>query len=246
MSRRGGRATNECRVRPCPRCGGIGHVSKPVDCTDKSEGVAFVQMTCPACGGARFDRRRLRIESLRNAGGKHSREDICGILALQKRRCIYCNKKFTQNKVLPTKDHLLPVVHGGGNSSLNIVMACRKCNSRRCNIPFRTYCKLLSRTQNRRILAHLTRRLLAVDFDHLCVEEFSSFDMGLELHEPRHPRYLDIRSISAIADRNAAKNRLLPRTGSLIRTFIATYGLRTLQTLVDCLRQHRCNREASQ
>jgi len=35
----------------CPKCGGSGYVAKPVDLNGKSEGVAFIRMKCPACGG---------------------------------------------------------------------------------------------------------------------------------------------------------------------------------------------------
>ncbi len=105
-----------------------------------------------------------RKESLIEAGGKHSKTEIQEILALQENRCIYCNIIFT-NKVLPTKDHLLPIARGGTDWALNIVMACRRCNSRRSTLPFRTYCKLLSATQNRRILNHLRRRLSALGLD---------------------------------------------------------------------------------
>jgi hypothetical protein len=35
----------------CPKCGGSGYVAKPLDLNGKSEGVAFIRMKCPACGG---------------------------------------------------------------------------------------------------------------------------------------------------------------------------------------------------
>ena len=35
----------------CPNCGGSGYVAKPVDLNGKSEGVAFIRIKCPACGG---------------------------------------------------------------------------------------------------------------------------------------------------------------------------------------------------
>jgi len=36
----------------CPKCGGTGYVAKPVDMNGKSEGVAFIHLKCPACGGS--------------------------------------------------------------------------------------------------------------------------------------------------------------------------------------------------
>jgi 5-methylcytosine-specific restriction endonuclease McrA len=169
---------------------------------------------------ARADRSRRRAQSLKNVGGKHGTGEIEDILELQNRRCIYCNKKFT-GRVPPTRDHLFAVVDGGSNWGLNIMMACRSCNSRRCDIPFRTYCKLLSPMQNRRILSHLCNRLLAVDFDRLSVEEeFSSFSAGLDLHDPLHKRYRMIQRDFIAARKNAARNKLLPRTAtSLLRTW---------------------------
>ncbi|MGB6386849.1 MAG: HNH endonuclease [Terriglobales bacterium] len=165
------------------------------------------------------ERSRLRKQSLKTEGGKHRRKEILDILTIQKGRCIYCNVRFTK-KVPPTKDHLLAVVDGGANWALNIMMACRGCNSRRCDIPFRTYCKLLSPTQNRRILLCLRERILALDFDNLSREEFGSFEIELALHDPRHWRYRDIQCRSAIARRNATHNYLLPRTASLIQKTI--------------------------
>ncbi len=36
----------------CQTCGGSGYIAKPVDLNGKSEGVAFIRMKCPACGGS--------------------------------------------------------------------------------------------------------------------------------------------------------------------------------------------------
>jgi 5-methylcytosine-specific restriction endonuclease McrA len=162
----------------------------------------------------RADRSRRRAQSLKNVGGVHTSGEIRDIVRLQKGRCIYCNKKFT-GRLPPTGDHLFAVVDGGSNWGLNIMMACRSCNSRRCDIPFRTYCKLLSPMQNRRILSHLRSRLLELDFDSLSVEEqLSSFNAGLDLHDPLHKRYRMIQTDFIAARKNAARNKLLPRTAT--------------------------------
>jgi hypothetical protein len=64
-----------------------------------------------------------RTLNLRNAGGKHTREEMQIVIALQDGRCIYCDAIFTdQNR--PSKDHLLPVSMGGSDWALNIVLAC--------------------------------------------------------------------------------------------------------------------------
>jgi hypothetical protein len=144
------------------------------------------------------------------ADGKHSSNEIKEILATQAGRCIYCNVEFS-DAVRPSKDHILPVIKGGSNWALNIVMACRTCNSRRGEIPFRTFCKLQSPTQNRRILACLRRRLVAIDEGDegrglRCLKK------GLALHDRRNARYLDIQSLYSSARLNARRSHLLPGT----------------------------------
>jgi len=146
------------------------------------------------------------------AGGDHSRAEICEILEMQEGRCIYCNKKFTI-ELRPTKDHLLASSHGGADWALNIVMACRSCNSNRCNKPFRTYCKFLSPAQNRRILRHLGRRLLALESRPVSEDAFAAFEAGLAMHDSS---YLRRRGSGAKASPNLEKNRLLPRTAKAI------------------------------
>lgn len=150
-------------------------------------------------------RRQLLLEN----GGKHNAEEIAAILLSQGHRCIYCNLLF-DDQIRPSRDHLLPVTHGGPSCAWNIIMACRSCNSRRGNIPFRTYCKTLSPTQNRRVIAHLRKRILAIDFDTVDREALLWFHYGLNLHEPRHPRYKLILSTNSKARRYAAINRILP------------------------------------
>jgi hypothetical protein len=157
-------------------------------------------------------RRRQRIAA---AGGTHSPSEILEILALQKNRCVYCDAKFTDERS-PTKDHLLAIADGGSDWALNILMASRQCNSRRSDIPFRTYCKLLNQKQNQRIVKFLTKRLLSTDFLSLPSEALISFDTGLAHHDPKHWRFLDTQSASAAARQNVARNQLLPRTRGLI------------------------------
>jgi hypothetical protein len=155
------------------------------------------------------ERNQRRKELLREAGGKHTKNEIQAILRLQEDRCIYCNSSFTP-RLRPTRDHLFPVHCGGGDWALNIVMACGRCNARRGMIPFRNYCRLLGPRQNRRILRHLGRRLAVLEMDDLPDEAFACFFDGLRMNDPRHPRYIDICRISAVAKCNAAVNQLLP------------------------------------
>jgi len=156
-----------------------------------------------------------RKERLRVAGGRHRPGEIRELLALQENRCIYCNAQFT-NEAPPTKDHVLAVADGGTDFALNIVMACWRCNCRRSDIPFRTYCRLLSWKQNQRILTYIAKRLASPNFSCLPCEAISCFDKGLAQHNAKHPRFLNMKSRSIRAGRNAVRNELLPRTRSLL------------------------------
>jgi hypothetical protein len=152
-----------------------------------------------------------RKHLLKISGGKHCASEIEEILTFQNHRCIYCNTPFDDG-LKPTKDHLTPVCLGGTDWALNIVMSCRRCNTRRRTLPFRTYCKLLSPTQNRRIVRSLVLRI--AEISRLPAEQFGSFCEGLSLHKPRDSYYQKILRSSAAARRNAAMNELLPGTPS--------------------------------
>ena len=150
-----------------------------------------------------------RKQTLRAAGGTHNREEIAEILALQKGRCIYCNARFT-DECRSTRDHFLPVARGGSDWALNIVLACRSCNSSRCNVPFRSFCRYLSTKQNVRILAHLKRRLLALEPDGLNREGLGAFCVGLALHDR------SAMKDHALLRRGAVAKRLLPANATAL------------------------------
>jgi 5-methylcytosine-specific restriction endonuclease McrA len=157
-----------------------------------------------------------RRQSMAKAGRKPGLHEIAGILESQKGRCIYCHRLFT-NELIPTKDHLLPLVAGGSDWLLNIVLACRSCNSARGDIPFRSYCTLLSPTQNRRILTNIARRLVAMSESTVGPEAFACFQEALAKHDPKHPRYCISKGRN---DRNVKTKRLLPRTPlAILRAF---------------------------
>ena len=49
--------------------------------------------------------------------------------------CHYCGKKVRPDKL--TMDHVVPLVKGGQSTKLNIVPACKACNTRKnCSSPF--------------------------------------------------------------------------------------------------------------
>ena len=149
-----------------------------------------------------------RKKALKEAGGKHTAAEIRAILELQKGRCIYCNIEFTTER-RPTRDHLIPLVMGGGDWALIIVLACHSYNARRGEIPFRTFCRLLSPKQNERILNHLYRRIKTTDFKKID-EGYGYFEVGLRLHEPHHGRYKMILTMKRKYRENAKKNKLFP------------------------------------
>ena len=187
---------------------------RPVPCVVCCCGHPVWRISFSACGDATqaissAERVRQRKVSLREAGGKHDATEIQEILALQENRCIYCNIRIDE-EVRATKDHLVPVTYGGTDWALNIVLACLRCNARRGNIPFRTYCRLLSPAQNRRILKSLGRRLAALDLDALPEGAFAAFCDGVAGHQRGHGRFRLILRESAVARRNAAANQLLP------------------------------------
>lgn len=45
--------------------------------------------------------------------------------------CAYCGEVFPDNKL--SKDHILPVSRGGPDTWMNVVAACKSCNSRKSN-----------------------------------------------------------------------------------------------------------------
>ena len=153
-----------------------------------------------------------RKQNLIKAGGKHTLAEIKHIMDCQKGRCIYCHRLFT-DELVASKDHLLPSIAGGSDWALNIVLACQKCNSERCDIPFRTYCTLLSPIQNRRILLNLIRRFMAIDYDKIDDDAFACLQAALAEHDPKHFRYHMMKGRN---NRNVKTKQLLPRTSLAI------------------------------
>jgi len=129
-------------------------------------------------GLLRAERHWRRKASLAIAGGKHSAKEMAEIRVLQQNRCIYCDTIFTET-TRPTKDHLVAVVDGGTDWSINIVLACGHCNSHRREIPFEEYCEGLGTSQMRKIAGHLTRRLSAIDLETLPPEAMEAYSEGV-------------------------------------------------------------------
>ena len=61
------------------------------------------------------------------AKGSHTLDEWILIIREHKWRCFYCRKRVTRSTV--TKDHLIPLSKKGTNFAINLVPACKACNS---------------------------------------------------------------------------------------------------------------------
>jgi 5-methylcytosine-specific restriction endonuclease McrA len=62
-------------------------------------------------------------------------------------RCCYCERKFDE-KLLKTKEHVIPKSKGGDNSKYNLVWACVECNCFRGNKDFVEFKELITNILN--------------------------------------------------------------------------------------------------
>jgi len=102
------------------------------------------------------EKRRRRYHLQKQASGSHTEEEFAAVVASQQERCFYCNTSFS--KLQKSRDHVLPLKHGGSHYISNIVAACRSCNTRRGNTPFLTYA-FAKRPRYCAMIGHLLRRL---------------------------------------------------------------------------------------
>jgi 5-methylcytosine-specific restriction endonuclease McrA len=149
-----------------------------------------------------------RRQGLKAVGGRHGEDDISEILLIQGGRCIYCNAKFSKDASWE-EDHIIPVTKGGSNWAINIVLACRTCNRRRSNMPFLTFCMLMSPAENRRILTHLKDRILLGRAKRCPEKELAHVKEGLTIHDPQDLRFRLILESEPIALQNTKRNWLL-------------------------------------
>lgn len=73
---------------------------------------------------------RNRKARLKNAEGKHTKDDIIAQYKRQNGHCYWCGKKVGD---LYHVDHVIPVSRGGSNNPDNLVIACPVCNTSRKN-----------------------------------------------------------------------------------------------------------------
>lgn len=50
-------------------------------------------------------------------------------------RCCYCERRF-DDKLIKTKEHIVPKSKGGKNNLYNLIYACYECNNLRSNMDF--------------------------------------------------------------------------------------------------------------
>ncbi|HUW46106.1 MAG TPA: HNH endonuclease signature motif containing protein [Dehalococcoidia bacterium] len=72
--------------------------------------------------------RRTRIERVANT---LIAEEWLAILAQHNFQCVYCGCSLLNLFNRATRDHIIPISKGGGNTKENIVPACRSCNSKK-------------------------------------------------------------------------------------------------------------------
>lgn len=91
--------------------------------------------------------------------------------------CVWCSRELSldasERQGIPSREHLLPQVAGGGDSLDNLAIACMPCNGARKSIPFIAYANLarangqsvrmdvLERALNRMLSSQDTRLVLA-------------------------------------------------------------------------------------
>lgn len=72
--------------------------------------------------------------------------------------CIYCERDLHGAASMDlTLDHLLPDSQGGCNSPKNLVLACRKCNCSRQDMPWRQFAK--TEETIKRVIRHTRRQI---------------------------------------------------------------------------------------
>lgn len=71
---------------------------------------------------------RNRKAKLKNAGGRHSAQDVRELLVLQKHQCVYCRTSLKPGYHV---DHIIPLNLGGRNDRTNLQITCARCNLRK-------------------------------------------------------------------------------------------------------------------
>lgn len=111
-----------------------------------------------------------------NAGYYHLVEKFWG------NRCAYCLKKIGAHNI--TRDHFIPRSKKGQNHKFNLVPACDRCNTAKCNNHPNKWCSDAQRAQ----VGTYFNALLAYD-----VETYKISSMPIDILEKAYDQYINIR-----------------------------------------------------
>jgi 5-methylcytosine-specific restriction endonuclease McrA len=96
-------------------------------------GPKWIVIICQRCMWPGETGARLQLPSGPSAARREPQASVRKRLRdEQGNRCAYCNREFGP-LVTETIDHVVPLSKGGGKGISNLVLACRRCNSRKGN-----------------------------------------------------------------------------------------------------------------
>jgi 5-methylcytosine-specific restriction endonuclease McrA len=141
----------------------------------------------------RYQHNWRRLHRLKQARGSHTKSELLEIVSAQGGRCLYCDAEFSASRMW-SKDHIVPLTLGGTEFAWNLVASCRSCNSRRGNIPFFTYCRLLSLRDYKRMVHRLKKRISLVHVRDMSNEDLADWYSGLTFDNSENESYYILRT----------------------------------------------------
>lgn len=92
------------------------------------------------CNGLAHNTRKRR-ESL----GKRKKSVALAVRVRDRNACVYCSATKESSGAHLHLDHIVPKSKGGKDIEDNLVLSCRRCNSRRKEMPFDAWCRSIGR-----------------------------------------------------------------------------------------------------